>query len=71
MNKDNYQNLSNREQITKFVYLHIFFLKFAHVDEIDIFQFLTNFTKIAMVSHIAKLHLYNLPLWKAAKIYNL
>ena len=33
----------------------LFFLKLAHFDEIERFQFLTNFTKITLVSHRAKL----------------
>ena len=31
------------------------FWKFTHFDKIEIFQFLTNFTKFALVSHIRKL----------------
>ena len=46
------------------------FLKFAHFEEIEILQFLTNFTEITVVSHIVKLHFYNAPLWKAEKICN-
>ena len=32
------------------------FLKLAHFDEIEIFQFLTNFTKIDQESHLEKCH---------------
>ena len=50
-----YQNLSK-------VCIRKHFLKFAHFDKIKIFQFLTNFTKIAEVSYIVQLHFYNAPL---------
>ena len=46
--------------IAKF-FNNTFFLKFAFY-EIKIFQFLTNFTKIIMVSQIVKLHLCSAPL---------
>ena len=63
LNKEKYQNLSKGNILQSF-------LKLAHFDEIDIFQFLTNFTEITVVSHKVKLNLYNAPLWKAEKICN-
>ena len=44
-------------------------MKFADFDEIEIFQFLTYFTKIANVFLKIKLHFCAAPLWKAGKIY--
>ena len=38
------------------------------LDEIGLFQFLSNFTKIAMISLIEKLNKCVAPLWKAMKI---
>ena len=64
-----YQNLS-KGNILQSLCNNTFFLKLAHFDEIEIFQFLTNFTEITVVSHIVKLHFYNAPLWKAEKICN-
>ena len=40
----------------------------SKLDEIGIFQFLTNFTKIALISLMVKLQLYATPLWKAMQI---
>ena len=46
------------------VCLGIHFWKLAHFDKIYIFQFMTNFTKNSLVSHIVKLQLCAAPLEK-------
>ena len=42
--------------------------KMAKFGEIRIFQFLTDFTKNALASHIVKAQKCTAPLWKAGKI---